>query len=103
MYIYNHVQGIWNGNSVIFIIAISINFYLFTYILKEHLTSPQFWIQLLVKGLYRDLYFGFGSNNWLVLKRYMVAAFFFLMKRGNERGGKPTANTNTVHAGRVDD
>lgn len=33
----------------------------------------------------------------------MVAAFFFLMKRGNERGGKPTANTNTVHAGRVDD
>lgn len=22
----------------------------------------------------------------------MVAAFFFLMKRGNERGGKPTAN-----------
>lgn len=102
MYIYNHVQGIWNGNSVIFIIAISINFYLFTYILKEHLTSPQFWIQLLVKGLYRDLYFGFGSNNWLVLKRYMVAAFF-LMKMGNGRGGKPTANTNTVHAGRVDD
>lgn len=33
----------------------------------------------------------------------MVAAFFFLMKRGNGRGGKPTANTNTVHAGRVDD
>lgn len=32
----------------------------------------------------------------------MVAAFF-LMERGNKRGGKPTANTNTVHAGRVDD
>lgn len=32
----------------------------------------------------------------------MVAAFF-LMKRENGRGGKPTANTNTVHAGRVDD
>lgn len=25
------------------------------------------------------------------------------MKRGNGRGGKPTANANTVHAGRVDD
>lgn len=32
----------------------------------------------------------------------MVAAFF-LMKRGNGRGGKPTDNTNTVHAGRVGD
>lgn len=25
------------------------------------------------------------------------------MKRENGRGGKPTANTNTVHAGRVGD
>lgn len=53
--------------------------------------------------MYRDFYFGFGSNNWLVFKCYMVVVFFFLMKRGNGCGGKFMVNINIVYVGRVDD